>query len=299
MVRDEHVRVEHRGVLLMCRLEVLQAALLRRICDLHEALEALPGVLHGLLSTEDAGNLARLIPKDLAQNHVANANDSTAVLALIIALEGLEEVAVARVIVLFLAVELPRHLVQLRLQHRRDVHAVRRCAARRESRFGLGEVPQCMVQLGFHQVRVQQQLLVVQLLQLPQKSTGGPQAFVVLSGEVLHVGKARLHPVAQEGPILPDAPLNHGLGQVDLHHERVRHFLHHVQDAPDDLGGLGLGNAREERAVAEEQILQPLHVPHAAQHLGQEVHRSLLGLQRALAVVTIVENRAGAVLDSS
>ena len=135
-----------------------------------------------------------------------------------------------------------------------------------------------VVDLGLEEVDVHEQELIVQLLDLERQLSDELER--VLEG--LHVeieaGEPQLHAVPQEGSLLCPGPRHLLLAQLHLEIVETRDSREDVDDVPDDLGRLCLGNRREQRPELGEQRLSAGAILELGVQLRQLIDRGLLRL---------------------
>ena len=295
MVRDEQVRPELRAVLGRARLELRERPRLRGARDGGHRVQVRAGVLdvlrarrRGRRRVEQRVRAARRalerLLQDLAEQHVLEAARRVrlAVGQRVVGLVGLQEVAVGRVVVLLLAVEAPRHLVELGLEPGPDVDGVAVRPRRRQGRLRLGHVAQRAVDLRLDEVRLDEHLLVVELLQLPQQPRDEAQRVVVARALEVDLHEPRLDALPQEGPLLGAAPRDDLQAQLRLEVERVGVRRDDVQQLAHDLRDLGLGDLAEERRRALEEHGDVAEVLVLRISLGELVDALLLGPRAGL-----------------
>jgi len=138
------------------------------------------------------------------------------------------------------------------LHRRRYVDRVRGRPTRRQRRLRLAEVPQPVVDLRLHQMRLHQQCLVVQFLQLREERGDEGEGGRELGLLEEHVSELGLDALAEEsaGGGAGVAPRNHGGAHVLLHGELGGGLDgDDFEDLSDNLGNLSLSNVIKEHSA--------------------------------------------------
>jgi len=106
----------------------------------------------------------------------------------------------------FLAVQHPRHLVQFSLHRRNDINGVTGRTGSGQGGLGLGQIAEGVVDSCLDEVRLDEQLLVIKFLEFTQELIDQGEGVRVLSAVEEERGEAGLDALTQEGTFLGDAP---------------------------------------------------------------------------------------------
>mmetsp|Transcript_106988 Transcript_106988/g.269079 ORF Transcript_106988/g.269079 Transcript_106988/m.269079 type:complete len:403 (+) Transcript_106988:292-1500(+) len=245
---DDRILVDLLLVLRADLFELFQRPVLQRRGDGRHGVDLRARVLQPGLAVDDRARLRRSVLHDLRQQLVLQSCLGLLVLGRVEGLEGLVEVGEGGPVVLLPGGEDARPQIDLCLEQWRAVDRVGIRLRRGERCLGLRQVLHGVVRAALQKVDFDEEELVVQLLDLNEQLLKHFDRLCVL--EVLQVEprEPRLDALPQEGALLALAPLDAVLAHVDLQVHRVWGLRENIDEHPDDLRRLGLGQVCEHGA---------------------------------------------------
>jgi len=197
-------------------LELLQGPVLGRLGHSPESIDLGTRVPEGDLAADDGGHIIGGVQHDLAEEHVLQGEDGDGVVLGGKALKSLEKVRVRRLKVLLLRVKNSGLDIKRGLEEGRAVDGVCGGAGRGEGGLGLGDVAELEADLGFEELHLNEEHLVIKPLQFGQKGANELERLGKLPVVEVEGDKPGLQGLAKVDPLLLRGPDDTLLTELNL-----------------------------------------------------------------------------------
>mmetsp|Transcript_7691 Transcript_7691/g.47549 ORF Transcript_7691/g.47549 Transcript_7691/m.47549 type:complete len:273 (+) Transcript_7691:1335-2153(+) len=162
-----------------------------------------------------------------------------------------------------------------------------------EGGFGLGEVPQGVVDPAFKQMDVHKQELVVESFHFHEQLLDQFQRSCEFLGFQVKVDQPRFDPLSQKGSFLAPCPFGLFLTHFHLQLFGARYFGDGVDDLSHDLGGFGFRDLGVERSKFVHEPSQPFGVSTRSERLDRRSDGLFFSLDHFAIATDVAVDRQG------